>query len=158
MVDRRSDAVSEAIARCVVFKADVVAQDKTESRGVRECLNYGHTLAHAIEKLSGYGTYSHGHAVAEGMRFAARMGMRLADMPAELAQAQAQLLDDLGLPELDWEASPAQVLETMKRDKKARHGQVRFVCLHDVGQWQLRDVADGVILEELEAYFAQKRR
>ena len=46
----------------------------------------------------------------------------------------------------------------MKRDKKARHGQVRFVCLHDVGQWQLRDVADDVILEELEAYFAKKRR
>ena len=150
--------VAEAIARSVVFKANVVAEDKTESRGVRECLNYGHTLAHAIEKLSGYGTYSHGHAVAEGMRFAARMGMRLADMPAELAQAQGQLLDDLGLPELDWIASPAQVLDVMKRDKKARHGQVRFVCLHDVGQWQLQDVADDVILEELEAYFEQKRR
>ena len=94
----------------------------------------------------------------EGMRFAARMGMRLADMPVELAQAQGQLLDDLGLPELGWEASPAQVLDVMKRDKKARHGQVRFVCLHDVGQWRLQDVADGVILEELEAYFAQKRR
>ena len=158
VVDRQPDAVSEAIARCVVFKADVVAQDKTESRGVRECLNYGHTLAHAIEKLSGYGTCSHGHAVAEGMRFAARMGMRLADMPVELAQAQGQLLDDLGLPELGWEASPAQVLDVMKRDKKARHGQVRFVCLHDVGQWRLQDVADGVILEELEEYFAQKRR
>ena len=127
-------------------------------RGVRECLNYGHTLAHAIEKLSGYGTYSHGHAVAEGMRFAARMGMRFADMPVELAQAQGQLLDDLGLPELGWEASPAQVLDVMKRDKKARRGQVRFVCLRDVGQWQLQDVTDDVILEELEAYFAQKRR
>ena len=46
----------------------------------------------------------------------------------------------------------------MKRDKKARHGQVRVVCLRDVGQWQLQDVADDVILEELEAYFAQKRR
>ena len=92
------------------------------------------------------------------MRFAARMGMRLADMSAELAQAQGQLLDDLDLPELDWEASPAQVLDVMKRDKKARRGQVRFVCLQDVGKWQLQDVADGVILEELEAYFAQKRR
>lgn len=158
MAARQADVVAEAIARCVVFKADVVAQDKTESRGVRECLNYGHTLAHAIEKISGYGTYSHGHAVAEGMRFAARMGMRLADMPVELAQAQGQLLDDLGLPELGWEASPAQVLDVMKRDKKARHGQVRVVCLRDVGQWQLQDVADDVILEELEAYFAQKRR
>ena len=46
----------------------------------------------------------------------------------------------------------------MKRDKKARHGQVRFVCLRDVGQWRLEDVVDSMILEELEAYFAQKRR
>ena len=46
----------------------------------------------------------------------------------------------------------------MKRDKKARHGQVRFVCLLDVGQWRLQDVDDSVILEELEEYFAQKRR
>ncbi len=68
---RDEEVVAEAIARSVVFKANVVAQDKTESRGVRECLNYGHTLGHAIETLAGFGTYSHGAAVAEGMRFAA---------------------------------------------------------------------------------------
>ena len=67
--------VTEAIARSVVFKANVVAEDKTESRGVRECLNYGHTLGHAVEALAGYGTFSHGAAVAEGMRFAARLGV-----------------------------------------------------------------------------------
>ena len=50
----------------MVFKADVVAADKTESRGVRECLNYGHTLGHAVEALAGFGTFSHGAAVAEG--------------------------------------------------------------------------------------------
>ncbi len=156
MAARQADVVAQAIARCVVFKADVVAQDKTESRGVRECLNYGHTLAHAIEKLSGYGTYSHGHAVAEGMRFAAQLGCSLAGTSPELAQAQGQLLDELGLQPLDWKAAPADVLDTMKRDKKARHGQVRFMLLRDLGQWELMDVDDATILRHLETYFAQK--
>lgn len=156
MAARQPDVVAEAIARCVVFKADVVAQDKTESRGVRECLNYGHTLAHAIEKLSGYGTYSHGHAVAEGMRFAAQLGESLVGTSPEVAAAQADLLDALNLPALDWQAEPASVLETMKRDKKARHGQVRFMLLRDVGQWELVDVDDQTILQHLETYFAGK--
>ena len=78
LASRDRDVTAEAIARSVVFKADVVAQDKTESRGVRECLNYGHTLGHAVESLAGYGTYSHGAAVAEGMRFAARLGAAIA--------------------------------------------------------------------------------
>ena len=56
LASRDHDVTAEAIARSVVFKADVVAQDKTESRGVRECLNYGHTLGHAVESLAGYGT------------------------------------------------------------------------------------------------------
>lgn len=74
---RQEELVAELIKRCIVFKAGVVAQDKTESQGVRECLNYGHTLAHAIETLAGYGTYSHGAAVAEGMRFAAFLSQGL---------------------------------------------------------------------------------
>ena len=156
MAARQADVVAEAIARCVVFKADVVAQDKTESRGVRECLNYGHTLAHAIEKLTGYGTYSHGHAVAEGMRFAAQLGQDLVGTAPELAEAQASLLDALNLPAIEWKASCADVLDTMKRDKKARHGQVRFMLLRDVGQWELVDVDDATILQHLEAYFAGK--
>ena len=78
----------------MVFKADVVAADKTESRGVRECLNYGHTLGHAVEALAGYGTFSHGAAVAEGMRFAARLGVALADTPLDFVRMQDELLDD----------------------------------------------------------------
>lgn len=148
--------VEEAIARCVVFKADVVAQDKTESRGVRECLNYGHTLAHVIEKMSGYGTYSHGEAVAEGARFAARLGAELAGTSADVVAAQDSLLDELGLPGLGWTADPDEVLRLMKRDKKARHGKVRFVVPRDVGDWELATVQDEVILRHLEAWFAEQ--
>lgn len=153
----RDEAVTaEAIARCVVFKARVVSEDKTESRGVRECLNYGHTLGHAVEALSGYGTYSHGAAVAEGMRFAARLGTALVGTPDELVSAQDELLDALGLEPLAWSAAPEEMLDAMKRDKKARAGVVRFVVPVDVGRWELVDVDDAVILEHLRAWEATK--
>ncbi|EQI03548.1 UNVERIFIED_ORG: 3-dehydroquinate synthase family protein [Clostridioides difficile F501] len=149
-------AVEEAIARSVVFKADVVAADKSESKGVRECLNYGHTLGHAVESLAGYGTFSHGAAVAEGMRFAARMAVSLVDAPLDLVETQDSLLDQLGLPALDWSAEPEAMLEAMKRDKKARRGQVRFVLPRDVGSWQLADVDDATILDHLNAWARSK--
>lgn len=154
LASRDESVAAEAIARCVVFKADVVAQDQTESRGVRECLNYGHTLAHAIEKLAGYGEYSHGAAVAEGMRFAAHLGMQLGETNADFAVAQADMLDALGLIPLDWKADPAEILETMKHDKKARRGQVRFVIPHDVASWSLEDIDDEAILQALRSYYA----
>ena len=152
LAERDVEVTIEAIARSVVFKADVVASDKTESRGVRECLNYGHTLGHTIELLAGYGVYSHGAAVAEGMRFAARLGAALVDTPAELAQTQDELLDALGLPALSWKAEPEVVLDAMKRDKKARGGKVKFVLPRDVGQWELVEVADEMLLEHLRTW------
>lgn len=152
LAQRDEVVVAEAIARSVVFKADVVAADKLESKGVRECLNYGHTLGHAVESLAGYGTFSHGAAVAEGMRFAARMAVALVDAPFDLVETQDNLLDRLGLPALGWSAEPEAMLAAMKRDKKARHGQVRFVLPRDVGSWQLADVDDDTILEHLVAW------
>ena len=122
LASRDHDVTAEAIARSIVFKADVVAQDKTESRGVRECLNYGHTLGHAVESLAGYGTYSHGAAVAEGMRFAARLGAAIAGTSLDVVRAQDNLLDELGLPALSWSAAPEDMLAVMQRDKKVRGG------------------------------------
>ena len=148
--------VTEAIARSVVFKANIVAEDKTESRGVRECLNYGHTLGHAVEALAGYGTFSHGAAVAEGMRFAARLGVDVVGTSAELVDAQDELLDGLGLPALDWSAPADEMLAAMKRDKKTRAGEVRFVLPRDIGDWELVAVPDDVILEHLRRWEASK--
>lgn len=153
---RDAVTVTEAIARSVVFKANVVAEDKTESRGVRECLNYGHTLGHAVEALSGYGTFSHGAAVAEGMRFAARLGVQVAGTSEELVEAQDELLDALGLPPLAWSAPAADMLAAMKRDKKTRAGEVRFVVPRDIGDWELTSVPDEVILEQLRQWEASK--
>ena len=150
LASRDYDVTAEAIARSVVFKADVVAQDKTESRGVRECLNY------AVESLAGYGTYSHGAAVAEGMRFAARLGAAIAGTSLDVVRAQDNLLDELGLPALSWSAAPEDMLAVMKRDKKVRGGVVKFVLPLDIGQWELREVEDDVILEHLAAWARSK--
>lgn len=156
LVARDDQTAAEAIARSVVFKADVVAQDKTEVRGVRECLNYGHTLGHAVETLAGYGLFSHGSAVAEGMRFAARLAVQVVDASPDFVDAQGALLDALALPALDWSADPHEVLTTMKLDKKARHGSVRFVLPRDVGSWSLAEVDDDTILEHLAAWRQSK--
>ncbi len=154
---RDPEVVAEIVSRCVVFKANVVAQDECESKGVRECLNYGHTLAHAIEVLSGYGTHSHGAAVAEGMRFAGFLAQeRLGSDPA-LIDAQGALLDSLGLPPLGWTAAAEDVLSAMKRDKKARGGEVRFVLLEDVGDWAVCEVDDAALIDALERYLAAER-
>lgn len=152
LAERQPDVVAQAIAKCVVFKANVVAQDKTESKGVRECLNYGHTLGHAVETLSGFGTYSHGAAVAEGMRFAMDMAVGMLGASPDLAAAQGDLLDSLGLPALPWKADPADMLASMKRDKKTRGGDVRFVLPQDVGDWKLMSVSDDDILKYLTAW------
>lgn len=159
IASRDSQATAEAIARCVVFKADVVARDKTESAGVRECLNYGHTLGHAIEACSGYGTFSHGACVAEGMRFATHVAQHCAhDLDADLAfvaefaEAQAELLDALGLTPLAFDVSPRDLFAAMKHDKKMRGGQVRFVLATDVADWRLVSLPDDVVLSALESY------
>ena len=150
---RDGDVTAEAIKRCVVFKAGVVARDKTESAGVRECLNYGHTLGHAIESCTGFGTFSHGACVAEGMRFAVRLSERLAASGvslAEFASAQADLLDALGLAPLEYDVAPEDLLAAMKRDKKTRGGEIRFVLVRDVARWEIVAVDDAAVLDALK--------
>ncbi|MDR0514938.1 MAG: 3-dehydroquinate synthase [Coriobacteriaceae bacterium] len=153
---REGETVAQAIARSVVFKADVVAADEFEEKGLRECLNYGHTLGHAIEALAGYGTFSHGAAVAEGMRFAARLGAAVCGTPLEFVEAQDALLDTLGLPALPWAADPRDLLEAMRKDKKVRGGEIRFVVPRDVGDWELAVPDPALVEEHLQAWAASK--
>ena len=141
--------------RCVTFKSNVVRSDEKEE-GVRECLNYGHTLAHAIEKVAGYGVVSHGIAVAEGMRFAARLSVEAAHGSVEFVQRQDRLLDDLGLPAMKASFPPNRLLEAMHSDKKARGGHVRFVLPDGPGLWRCEAVDDSVTAEHLTAWANSK--
>lgn len=164
--EREDCVIEEAVQRCIVFKAGVVARDMSERCGVRECLNYGHTLAHAIESMCGYGYYSHGAAVAEGMRFAAVLAQRLVGASKDFMAAQDQLLNELGLTVLDWIAvasdvqgtpvTAADIIACMKRDKKARAGHLRFVLVADVGRWSIETIDDDVVAAALADFYGIK--
>lgn len=149
--------VSEAIERSVRFKASVVGRDERES-GLRECLNYGHTLGHALELVLGYGTLPHGVAVAEGMRFAARVAVEVVGAPIEFVRRQDALLDALGLSALeDVVVAPAVVHDAMRTDKKARSGAVRMVLASGPGVWRCTAVEDAVLAAHLEQWAWIKR-
>jgi 3-dehydroquinate synthase len=157
LADRDAQVVSEAVRRCVEFKSRVVSADEREE-GVRECLNYGHTLGHAIENVAGYGTVPHGVAVAEGMRFAAEMAVRVCGADPNFVERQARVLDKLGLRTLTQRLDAKEILRAMHSDKKSRGGVVRFVLPEQPGVWSCRAVDDGTIEESLEVWASSKGR
>ncbi|WP_117210921.1 3-dehydroquinate synthase [Allorhizocola rhizosphaerae] len=123
----KPDALPELIERSIRVKADVVSQDLRES-GLREILNYGHTLAHAIEKVEDY-RWSHGHAVSVGLVYAAILG-RLTGRPDFVEQTRS-LLASLGLP-TTYDGPWEKLRAAMAVDKKARGSSLRFVLLDDM--------------------------
>jgi 3-dehydroquinate synthase len=123
------EATEELIERAVRVKADAVADDLYD-RGRREFLNYGHTLAHAIERVEDFG-WRHGEAVAAGMVFAAELGGRAGLLTAAEVDRHRTLIDAMGLPTRyrgDWTA----LQSVMRVDKKARGATLRFVVLDGI--------------------------
>ena len=119
--------VAELVERAVRVKAGVVSRDLRES-GEREHLNYGHTLAHAIEKRERY-QVRHGDAVAVGLVFAAALGRAAGRLDAPTADRHRDLLARLGLPVTYDRAGWPELHEAMRVDKKARGAVLRFVVL-----------------------------
>lgn len=154
---REAGVVSAAVYDAAAFKAAVVTDDLREADR-RECLNLGHTLGHALELLLGYGTISHGLAVAEGMRFAARLAERASASTPEVFERTRALLEAIGAgremflaalgPRVDT-LSGETLLQAMKADKKSREGTVRFVLLTSPGKWEVRPMSDDVLLAAL---------
>lgn len=155
-VARDPEVVTEAIVRCVRFKADIVSRDEKEE-GPRECLNYGHTFGHGLESVLGYGTVTHGAAVAEGMRFAARVSVEAGQATTEFVKRQDRLLDELGLTALDVSANPASLLDMMRADKKSRDRVVRMVLVDGPGLWRCEPVDDGIVMAHLDAWHKTKK-
>ncbi len=146
--------VFEAVRRSIEFKARVVAGDEREA-GRRECLNYGHTLGHAIEKVLGYGEIAHGEAVAEGMRFAALLASKMLDADASFGPRQAALLDALGLPAAKLDLDAEALLAAMHSDKKARGGEVRFVLVRRPGVWSVTPISDVILRDTLGEFLGE---
>lgn len=136
-----SAALVALIAACVATKARVVAEDEFEA-GPRKTLNLGHTFAHAIEHVAGYGRVRHGVAVAVGLvlasEYAARAGVLLdAELPARIARLLSRWHLPTGLAELEPSCGPLQaqaLIGAMAHDKKNARGKVRLVLPRRAGE------------------------
>ncbi|WOO42655.1 3-dehydroquinate synthase [Rubellicoccus peritrichatus] len=160
--------LSAVVRRCCEIKAEIVKADEKEtaSSGGRALLNLGHTFAHAIENVAGYGTYLHGEAVAIGLVLAAKLSVRLVEagrsgfavsdedvirchalieryrLPTDLRISLHRVAGDLAAPKLSIEA----LLDAMRRDKKVRSGKLRFVAMEKIGNAvTVDDIPEGWI-------------
>jgi 3-dehydroquinate synthase len=139
------------IARSVAIKAAIVEQDEREGEGGRRALlNFGHTLGHAIEAVTGYRLWLHGEAVSVGMVFAARLGWRMGVTPRATVDRLEALLARFGLPTRLDGLSATSLLRATLWDKKARGGHTRWIILTDLGAATLvASAPEGAIRETL---------
>jgi len=142
------EPTKEAIRRSVAIKAAVVSQDEREETGERTVLNYGHTLAHALEAATGYDRLLHGEAVAVGMTAAASISRRLGLLPLELVERQQRLLERFGLPTRADRIDRRRIADAMARDKKVQAKAIRWVLLEGVGRPVLRDDVPAAVVEQ----------
>ena len=126
-VDPTGPQLAELVRRAVAVKAAVVAADLKES-DLREILNYGHTLAHAIEKRERF-KWRHGAAVSVGLVFAAELARAAGRLDDETADRHLTVLHTLGLPTTYDPDALTELVTIMGSDKKTRSGTLRFVVL-----------------------------
>src|SRR3989454_2990878 len=145
---RDRQALGFLIPRNVQIKARVVSRDERES-GFREVLNFGHTLAHALESVTKYRRYQHGEAVAWGMIAAAFLGHELGLTPADDVSRIVALIRRLGsLPA--WPRVPiTTLLDAMRSDKKVRSGVLRFVLSPRIGEARSYDTVPLHVVERV---------
>jgi 3-dehydroquinate synthase len=142
IMDRQTETLATMIERSISNKAEVVADDERES-GVRALLNFGHSFAHALETLTGYRQYLHGEAVSIGMMVASRLSELRGLCEAGLSDRLGKLLQSFNLPlEFPGNLDPADVLETMKLDKKVFAGSARLILVKSAGQGFIDDTSE----------------
>lgn len=125
--------LEELVARSIGWKMKAVKSDERDLKGVREVLNFGHTLGHVFEALLGYGKIRHGEAVMQGMRVATQISVIRGHLSIREGQAIEKLLVRFPLPKLPKIFSAKKVEEYILRDKKKQSGKVRFVLLRRIG-------------------------
>lgn len=128
--------LASIILRCVEMKANIVAKDERETAETngRALLNLGHTFGHAIEAVAGYGTYLHGEAIAIGLSMAATLSEDLGFLSAAQVKKVNDVLALNALPvRLTKPLAAEDLMTAMRRDKKARSGDLRFIVMHQLG-------------------------
>ena len=141
--------LSGVVAQCVRLKADVVGQDELDKLGIRNVLNFGHTVGHALELSADY-TLTHGEAISIGMVAATRMAVRLGTVGGEFQQRLGALIERAGLP-LSHRDAPGlfdRIIRALQLDKKFRAGRNLFVLPTGIGSWAPRENVDWALVHD----------
>jgi 3-dehydroquinate synthase len=151
LLGRDPAMLTELVARNAALKATVVSEDEREG-GRRMILNYGHTIGHAIEAVTGYSSVCHGEAISAGMMAAARIGAAIGVTRAGIIERQQRLFDVYGLPTTLAGIDAGAVLAATAHDKKVSAKRVRWILLEEIARPVIRDdVPDGAVREALAA-------
>jgi len=150
LLGRDGEALAAAVKRSLAVKAGFVEADERETLGLRVCLNYGHTVGHAVETISG-GEVRHGEAVAMGMDVAARLAVSRGVLEERALHDQRRFLRCAGLGTRIRGLDVGELVRVARRDKKAKGGRVRLVLPTGLGSRPvLEEVAEAELVRALE--------
>jgi 3-dehydroquinate synthase len=152
ILDLDSRAMSHIIKRSCEIKAEIVSKDERES-GLRAILNYGHTIGHAVETVSGYKRFLHGEAVAIGMFLEARLSQILGLIDKDQVSRIKVVIDSYGLPsEIPADMDVQSLLLSMQLDKKTVAGEMKFIFPEKIGQVRIhKGVTENTIRDLLQS-------
>ncbi len=139
--------LEQIVYRSVSIKAEVVAEDELDM-GLRNILNYGHTIGHAVESAADF-KIKHGQAVAVGMVAAARIANKLGLLDKGEMNRLRMLIEQVGLPTKIPDLDVGKVMRSMQHDKKVRAGKVKFVLLESLGKATVVDDVNPSIIKEV---------
>ena len=143
------DSIIKVIKRSCEIKADVVSKDEQES-GLRAILNFGHTIGHAIETVTGYKKYLHGEAIAIGMCAAAELAVK-SDIFTDKETAEIkELIQSYNLPSvIPDDLNAAEMLSAMEIDKKVKAGKIKFILPESIGKVRIEDDVDRELIKDV---------
>jgi 3-dehydroquinate synthase len=139
--------IEEVVSGCAAIKAEIVSQDEKDL-GLRNILNYGHTVGHAIETVSEF-SWKHGQAVAAGMVAAALISYRMGILPGSDTKSIISLIEKAGLPVKIKGLDIAAILQAIQHDKKKISGRTRFILAKGVGEVVMNDEVSPALLEQV---------
>jgi len=150
VIDVDRELLVHMIEKCCAIKARVVEKDERED-DYRAVLNFGHTIGHALEAVTGYQRFLHGEAVAIGMVKAARVSFEYGFCDSSAVERIRRLIADVGLPvEMPAEVSMPDLIGAMELDKKSSEGKIKFVLCAGIGKTRFRALTQAEILRALE--------
>ncbi len=143
--------LEKIVQTCCQIKADIVSRDEKETIGERMTLNFGHTVGHAVERLTEYRKFGHGEAVSIGMIQAARISEHFKYCSSEVAHEVADLIAAYGLPIKLPKFSKKEWEQSLKRDKKMRGDELQYVFVEKIGRVKVKSVDPKEIAALLKA-------